>query len=101
LGKLDKGTYGICETCGEAIEAERLVIDPLIRNCLDHLTASEQRVLEHDLDLAYQVQSALLPKRGARLGLGAWRITMKRPALSVETTWISSLSRTILVHSSF
>lgn len=68
LGKLAKGTYGICETCGEAIEGERLAIDPLIRNCLDHLTPSEQRVLEHDLDLAHQVQSALLPKRGAKLG---------------------------------
>lgn len=73
LGKLNKGTYGICETCGEAIEQERLTIDPLIRNCLDHLTASEQRVLEHDLDLAYQVQSALLPKRGATLG--PWNVT--------------------------
>ena len=72
LGKLDKGTYGICETCGEAIESDRLAIDPLIRNCLDHLTSSEQRVLEHDLDLAHQVQSALLPKRGARLG--AWSV---------------------------
>ena len=68
LGKLNSGTYGICETCGEAIEGERLAIDPLIRNCLDHLTPMEQRVLEHDLDLAHQVQSALLPKRGARLG---------------------------------
>lgn len=68
LGKLDAGTYGICETCGEAIEEERLAIDPLIHNCLDHLTPLEQRVLEHDLDLAHQVQSALLPKRGARLG---------------------------------
>jgi len=68
LGKLNKGTYGICETCGDAIEGERLAIDPLIRNCLDHLTPMEQRILEHDLDLAHQVQSAFLPKRGARLG---------------------------------
>lgn len=63
LEKLAKGTFGLCETCRDAIEADRLVVDPLIRNCLDHLTAAEQRVLEHDLDLASEVQRNLLPKR--------------------------------------
>jgi len=64
LEKIDNGTYGLCETCHESIEEERLAVDPLIRNCLDHLTAAEQRMLEYDLDLAHQVQSALLPKQG-------------------------------------
>jgi sigma-B regulation protein RsbU (phosphoserine phosphatase) len=72
LAKLDKHTFGLCETCGDSIEEERLAVDPLLRNCLDHLTTSEQRVLEHDLDLAYQVQSGLLPKQGAHLG--GWSI---------------------------
>ena len=45
------------------IERDRLMVDPLIRNCIDHLTAAEQRVLERDLDLAYQVQNNLLPKQ--------------------------------------
>jgi sigma-B regulation protein RsbU (phosphoserine phosphatase) len=48
----------------EEIENDRLLTDPLCRNCLDHLSASEQRALERDLDLAFQVQSGLLPKPG-------------------------------------
>jgi len=64
LEKVNNGTYGLCETCHDAIEEERLAVNPLIRNCLDHLTAAEQRMLEYDLDLAYQVQAALLPKQG-------------------------------------
>lgn len=67
LEKIAKGTYGQCETCHDSIEAERLIIDPLIRNCLSHLTAAEQRVLEHDLDLAYDVQKNLLPKQGVSI----------------------------------
>ena len=64
LDKIAKGTYGLCETCHDPIEEERLAVDPLLRNCLDHLSPSEQRMLEHDLDLAFHVQSALLPKQG-------------------------------------
>lgn len=67
LEKIAKGTYGQCETCHDAIEPERLIVDPLIRNCLDHLTQTEQRALEHDLDLAGEVQKNLLPKRGLHL----------------------------------
>ncbi len=63
LEKMDKGTFGLCETCHDPIEQERLIVDPLIRNCIDHLTSAEQRALEHDLDLAYQIQNALLPKQ--------------------------------------
>jgi len=65
LEKIDTGTYGLCETCHDPIEDDRLAVNPLIRNCLDHLTAAEQRMLEYDLDLAHQVQSALLPKQGS------------------------------------
>lgn len=70
LGKMEKDTYGLCETCNEPIEHERLVVDPLIRNCIDHLTPTEQRVLERDLDLAYQIQNALLPRQN--LTFGGW-----------------------------
>jgi len=62
LSRMNDGTYGICETCHDSIENERLLVDPLIRNCIDHLSAAEQRALERDLDLAYQVQNGLLPK---------------------------------------
>jgi len=70
LARLEQGTFGICETCRDAIEPERLWIDPLLRNCIDHLSAAEQRALERDLDLAGQIQGALLPK--GELSLGPW-----------------------------
>jgi len=68
LEKVDKGTFGLCETCLDTIEEDRLLADPLIRNCLTHLTAAEQRALEHDLDLAYKIQAALLPKQNLKVG---------------------------------
>jgi phosphoserine phosphatase RsbU/P len=63
LSRFDAGTYGLCETCHDPIEPDRLRVDPLIRFCLDHLDLAEQRSLERDLQLASQVQQALLPKR--------------------------------------
>ena len=52
LARMDGGTFGLCETCGDPIEADRLATDPLLRRCIDHLTASERRVLDQDLELA-------------------------------------------------
>jgi sigma-B regulation protein RsbU (phosphoserine phosphatase) len=64
LSRIDQGTFGLCETCHDSIEAERLLADPLVRFCLDHLTSAEQRALESDLSLAARIQRALLPKAG-------------------------------------
>lgn len=61
VARVTDGTYGICEACGEAIEADRLQADPLLRLCLDHLTHAEARALEQDLILAAKVQQKLLP----------------------------------------
>ena len=36
LAKLDDGTYGACETCGEAIAPARLEAMPAARFCIDH-----------------------------------------------------------------
>ena len=36
LSKLDDGTYGRCETCGEPISAPRLEAMPAARFCIDH-----------------------------------------------------------------
>jgi phosphoserine phosphatase RsbU/P len=68
LSRINEGTFGLCEVCHEPIEEDRLAGDPLIRFCLDHLTAPEQRALEQDLQLAAHIQSALLPKTGLRHG---------------------------------
>jgi phosphoserine phosphatase RsbU/P len=62
LSRIDHGTFGLCEECHDHIEAERLLADPLVRFCLDHLTTAEQRALESDLSLAARIQRGLLPK---------------------------------------
>ena len=77
--RMDQGTYGICDECHDTIEKDRLIADPLVRLCLDHLTSDEQRALERDLELASQVQRGLLPHPDARSG--DWRIHYQyRPA---------------------
>lgn len=63
LQKIDNGSYGLCETCHDPIEADRLENNPLVRFCLDHLTAKELRAHEQDLELATQIQAKLLPAR--------------------------------------
>jgi phosphoserine phosphatase RsbU/P len=67
LDRLDRGTFGLCDSCHDPIETERLIVDPFLRTCLDHLSADEQRALEHDLGLAAQVQGALLPRDDVRV----------------------------------
>jgi phosphoserine phosphatase RsbU/P len=64
LNRIAQGTFGLCETCHDSIEAERLLADPLVQFCLDHLTSAEQRALESDLSLAARIQRGLLPKPG-------------------------------------
>ncbi|MBZ5497411.1 MAG: SpoIIE family protein phosphatase [Acidobacteriia bacterium] len=61
LSRMDEGTFGLCETCHDSIEADRLMTDPLTRFCLDHLTPPQRRALEEDLELAASIQSRLLP----------------------------------------
>jgi DnaK suppressor protein len=34
LRRLDAGTYGVCESCGAAIPAERLAVRPSARTCV-------------------------------------------------------------------
>lgn len=72
LARVSAGTYGLCETCHDTIEQDRLTADPLVRFCIDHLPPAEQRALERDLQLAAQIQRGLLPP--AQLDLGAWDI---------------------------
>ena len=66
LERMDKGTYGICAACQEPVEKDRLIADPLVQYCLDHLTDTGRRALEQDLELASQMQRALLPRQNLR-----------------------------------
>jgi phosphoserine phosphatase RsbU/P len=72
LQRVEVGTFGMCETCHDPIETDRLLCDPLTRFCLDHLTPREQRALQQDLDLATRIQRELLPKTD--LVVDGWQI---------------------------
>jgi sigma-B regulation protein RsbU (phosphoserine phosphatase) len=62
LARLNGGTFGICEVCHDSIEPDRLLCNPLLRFCIDHLSTEEQRALERDLVLAAGIQRGLLPR---------------------------------------
>ncbi|MBV9302402.1 MAG: SpoIIE family protein phosphatase [Acidobacteriaceae bacterium] len=72
LERMETGSFGVCETCHQAIEHDRLVSDPLTRVCLSHLSKRERDALENDLQLAARVQQGLLPKQN--LNLDGWQI---------------------------
>jgi sigma-B regulation protein RsbU (phosphoserine phosphatase) len=72
LARMEDGSYGICESCHDTIECDRLIADPLVRFCLDHLTKQEKNALEEDLQLAARVQKGLLPTQS--LDRYGWRI---------------------------
>jgi sigma-B regulation protein RsbU (phosphoserine phosphatase) len=68
LDRMTEGTYGLCLECHDSVERDRLLADPLVRYCLDHLTQAQRAALQRDLDLASQVQRNLLPQKGLRMG---------------------------------
>jgi len=70
LDRFASGTYGLCETCHDSVERDRLLADPLTRYCLDHLTRHQRAALQRDLDLASELQRGLLPP--ADLKVDGW-----------------------------
>ena len=79
LARMDAGNFGLCEACHDPIETDRLLADPLVRLCLDHLTRTEASALERDLELARNVQQSLLPS--SPYDSSAWRMAYQyRPA---------------------
>lgn len=71
LRRMDDGSFGVCESCHDTIEADRLAQNPLVRFCLDHLNEEQRRAHEQDLELATQIQSKILPARD--IAAGCWR----------------------------
>jgi sigma-B regulation protein RsbU (phosphoserine phosphatase) len=89
--RMDVGTYGICDVCHDTVERERLIADPLVRLCLDHLSSDEQRALERDLELASQVQRGLLPNSDAEFR--DWRVHCQyKPAGMVSGDYFDLIS---------
>ena len=79
LARMDAGRFGLCEECKDPIETDRLLADPLVRLCLDHLTRAEAAALERDLELARSVQQGMLPS--SPYASGSWRMAYQyRPA---------------------
>jgi len=72
LERLGNDTYGLCEVCHDPVETERLIADPLVRFCLDHLSPHEQQMLQRDLETAAQIQAELLPRPD--FAFGAWQV---------------------------
>jgi len=72
LDRIKTGTFGICESCHDSVELDRLTRDPLIRFCLDHLSTEERRALERDLETAASIQRSLLPP--AEIRTSGWHV---------------------------
>lgn len=86
LARIEAGTYGLCEVCHDPVEPERLLVDPLLRFCIDHLSAAEQRALEQDLQTAGRIQRGLLPERD--IAAPGWEISYHwEPAGLVSGDW--------------
>jgi len=66
LDRMADGSFGLCEVCHDPIEKDRLLSNPLIRYCIDHLDKAERDALQRDLDLAAQLQNKLLPPSDLR-----------------------------------
>jgi sigma-B regulation protein RsbU (phosphoserine phosphatase) len=61
LDKLGSDDFARCLVCHEHVAEQDLLENPLLHYCLCDLTPVQQRALEHDLELARQIQAALLP----------------------------------------
>ena len=68
LDRLATDDYGLCLVCDEAVSERDLRANPLLRYCLCDLSPAQQKSLEHDLELATRIQSALLPDPDLRVG---------------------------------
>lgn len=62
----------LCEVCAGPLDEDRLRAGPLKRVCLECLSDDERQALQHDLDVAAQIQARLLPARN--FSFGRWQI---------------------------
>jgi sigma-B regulation protein RsbU (phosphoserine phosphatase) len=67
LARMGTNDYGLCLVCNGHVTEADLVGNPMMRYCLCDLTPAEQKALEHDLELATRIQSALLPDPDLRV----------------------------------
>ncbi|MGB5660904.1 MAG: SpoIIE family protein phosphatase, partial [Thermoanaerobaculia bacterium] len=65
-------TTAVCEICDDPLHEDRLHAGPLKRVCIECLTDEQRQALQHDLDVAAQIQAHLLPERN--FSFGRWQI---------------------------
>jgi RNA polymerase-binding transcription factor DksA len=53
LNRINNGSYGLCETCHDPIETDRLMADPLVRFCLASFGAEHHSLPSTALISAY------------------------------------------------
>lgn len=79
LERLGGDDYGLCAVCGGAMDDEEMLENPSREYCLCKLTPVQQSALQRDLDLAWRVQSSLLPDQD--LTFEGWQTHFRyRPA---------------------
>ena len=61
-----------CEVCEGPLDQDRLRTGPLKKVCLECLSDRERDALQHDLEVASQIQAHLLPERS--FSFGRWQI---------------------------
>src|SRR5437868_1089093 len=81
LARIEDGRLGICDACHTPVEPDRLMADPLLRFCLDHLPPEKQRALEADLELAAKLQTRLLPPKNFQAD--GWRVAYHYEAAGI------------------
>lgn len=91
LERINVGKFGYCEVCHDTVESDRLLSDPTITVCLGCLSPAQQRSLEHDLELAAQIQRGLLPP--SDITIPGWDIAYHyRPAGVVSGDYCDLIS---------
>ncbi|MHC4990797.1 MAG: hypothetical protein ACYTGC_07425, partial [Planctomycetota bacterium] len=63
IDRLGTADFGRCEVCDGRVSDAQLQAQPTLTYCLCELSAEQQAALQRDLNLAWRVQSALLPKQ--------------------------------------
>jgi sigma-B regulation protein RsbU (phosphoserine phosphatase) len=66
IERLGTNAFGKCVACEGYMTDAEMLESPLRRYCLCELSTQQQRELQRDLDLAWEVQASLLPQQGLK-----------------------------------
>jgi sigma-B regulation protein RsbU (phosphoserine phosphatase) len=72
LSRLDTPEFDRCCVCGESVDAEDLASHPGMNYCLCELDDEQLDALSRDLDMAWHLQSSLLPRQDH--AVGGWTV---------------------------